>query len=313
MDPNINYLFTNNGINFSSDPALPQPVSKTLDKVAATGWINSHSTPYQQALRELIENVEFICAEQFQKQLNRSIESFKIQLSERSVKDYTLLVEPKKSNQWVAELAYSRLPKPCYLSRLGIKNAAEFRNELSTQSGLQKNIDVIPKNIVLFDDGSFSGTQITEHVTAIFNELKQNYKIDNSKMPHIYVVIPYMTQYALKRLQGEVDKLHLGDHLHVAEHIQMRTVQNLSLATREKIKELYWPKEAEGNEQHGLFYFAHKVPNDMSFPGPLAKGTVLNGTAQRAPITAKFAIIPSSIQPPYKNEALCNNQTSGLA
>lgn len=305
MQANINYLFSSeNGIRFNPSPPHPNSVAKPLDYTAAKDWIAAHPTKYQEALRELVRNVEFIRAEQFQKQLNRTTENFKRQLVERDVKNYTILVEPKKSNQWVAELAYAHLPQPFNLSRLGIKDAESFRSELDKQSGPTKNKEVVPKNIVLFDDGSYSGTQITDHVSAIFRELKNNYKIENAKMPHIYVVIPYISKFALAKLKTSVEDLHLSDHLHVADHIEMKTVEDLSIDAKDKIKELYWSKEENGNQQHGLFYFAHKVPNDMSFPGSLAKGTVHNGTDRTAaPVTYKFPIIPSTIQPPYKNES----------
>ena len=104
---------------------------------------------------------------------------------------YIVVVRPKKSNEWVFELALNKLDNLPTNVVSSEHEAIKFVNS---------NSDI--KHIVLFDDGSYSGSQMASSVEILNKQLAGSVQID--------VAIPFMTPKAEQLIveQGAVVATH---------------------------------------------------------------------------------------------------------
>jgi hypothetical protein len=262
-----------------------------LKKAKFEVWLNKCEDS-RQVLDILTRQVEVIHFDAFRSNLALSIADILMQLkdfdpSEDSQETY-VLVEDHKSNKWVAELAMPHFdPERQFSYRtLGEDNATKFCEYLDHLLELKKIDDKtkLPKHIFLFDDGSYSGRQMYEHVNAIIKK----YDVIAHDGIGIYVIVPYCTIIAknkLMDLQREAQSKKI--QLLIAKHVEIPTIpqaieraiqdkaikeslQGQSLENLlDKINNTLFPKDKLGGcHTRGVFCFDHKIPNTASFiPG----------------------------------------------
>lgn len=259
-------------------------------------WIEAHHEYYRPALWELANKIKHIRHADFMGCLKFAVSSFNHELESLQDKEYTVLVQPSKSNQWVAELALRFLtdhPTRNFRS-LGEKEARDFTSYLDRLHSYED----VPRRIVLFDDASYSGTQLTQHVKAIFAKFKDL----ELPAPTIHVVIACATPYAVRKLEAlpQFSKGHLK--LAVAGRIAS-IAKVLSSDSIQRLRELYdWSEDPGETKGRGIVWFDHKIPNGMSFVEPLMTGSVYpgrNGHEIAEISSTKYLNLPP-IQPPYK-------------
>ena len=247
-----------------------------IDQAKAHIWIRAHEKEFQPALKELITKIKRIPFKTFKEELDKSTKDFNQVIQTADKVDYVVLVEPGKSNKWVVELANpSLLIKPeCYL-QLGEKEARVFCEYLDKLEDLYKKDNTLsfPKNICLFDDGSYSGKQMCDHINAIYHKMKEiGQRIPSVKKPNCYVVIPFMTKQAEESLEAIKAK---QKSLFIAAHAPIPTIKEvISPIHVAKLNELFWKKEEDGAASRGSYYFDHKIPNKVSFVEPLVTGSI---------------------------------------
>lgn len=302
----INYI---NNVHLSNEP--PQPDSKGISawlekgssviKKQAQEWVDSHHEYYRPALNEIVNNIKRVSHKNFKKNLKLAVDKFNTQMDGVRNKNYTVLIEPKKSNQWVAELALENLSyKPTEVLSLGAKEARDYVDYLEKISSLA----TYPERIVLFDDASYSGTQLVNHVKAIFSKFKEISKYNSSvKLPIIHVIVPFSTKYAHQKLKS-IQSL-VGDHLQITSISKIPSVDEMLTNDHiNRLRELYgWEADSIESEGRGLIYFDHKIPNGMSFVEPFATGSVFpgkNGHEVKVEKGIHFINLPE-IKPPYKS------------
>lgn len=267
----------------------------------ADEWLKKHEEKYLPALNELLGKIERISYVSFVDQLKLSLQDTLTQLGVDSPQKYTdfldravVLVEHKKSNQWVAEIARRKLGfKPKKYYRLGSKDANKFVDHINGHAGSAEKNELKNKVIVLFDDGSYSGKQMTDHVKALL-KLKKKLKFDK-----ICVIVPYMTDHAKSGLEETVIKTHNVGNVVIADAAKIATVaESVTPENKKLLTELWWNKEEveEGANSKGVIWFDHKVPNDQSFIGAIEKGNVINTKKVCKQI---FGILPNIVVP-YK-------------
>ncbi|MBS0652914.1 MAG: hypothetical protein JSR39_05215, partial [Verrucomicrobia bacterium] len=116
----------------------------------------------QQVVSSVSGCIRRISFPEFSQALGRSMHTLPKGLDKRAV----VLTSEHKSNQWVAEVAKGHHRFNSTYQSLGHEHASDFVAYLDqTASGK------CPKEIVLFDDASFSGNQMTNHVNAICAKL----------------------------------------------------------------------------------------------------------------------------------------------
>lgn len=267
----------------------------------AAEWVSRHEEKYQPALSELLEKVKRISYDNFREQLKLSLRNALGQLGVNSVPGYAafldravVLVEHKKSNQWVAEIAREKLGfKPKHNYRLGSKDANKFVEHITEHAGPKEKKDLKDKVIFLFDDESYSGKQMTDHVKALLR-LKKTLQFDK-----ICVIVPYMTDHAKDGLMETVRKTRNVGNVVIASAAKIDTVaESVKLKNKKLLTELWWSKEAtdKGANSKGVIWFDHKVPNDQSFIGSIEKGNVIN---TKKICKKKFNVVPNVVVP-YK-------------
>lgn len=326
-------MISNSDYHIPLNPSPPEPKSPEIDawleetESVVTSqvekWVGAHHEYYQPALEALAEKIQRVTYSTFSHHLGLAVNDFNKQLETVEDKRYVVLVQGNKSNQWVTELALKYLEhQPTDSLSLGEKQARDYCGYLDRvgESG-----EVI-KRIVLIDDASYSGTQLTEHAKAIFEKFKSL----GLATPTVHVIVPFATQYAVNRLENlsssvaqeeeapsEIQegvasseakeaeptpkvegKLKLSLSAKIASVAKMLTEDHVS-----RLSELYnWSEDKIESRGRGLIYFDHKVPNGMSFVEALGTGSVYpgrEGHEVRKITKEKFQNLPP-ITPPYK-------------
>ena len=287
---------------FSNEPELPTTKhSHAIDKEQAALWVQEHQPETREALTELLREVKHIAYKTFNTQLGKSIKAARIalcarlslekasQLTDRMI----VLVENSKSNQWVAELACRYFDfKASEYYRLGDKDAKKFRDHLDQSSVIERK-SMENKVIVLFDDGSYSGTQLTNHMVSLL-QVQKELKFDS-----ICVIVPFMTDFAHQKLVDTAGKMI--ERVLIAPFATIPTVAtNLDAAHIQTLNQLWWSKEDKNEKANtrGLYWFDHKIPNGMSFPETLEKGNVIRRDG--AVVKNTYKILPE-VNEPYKS------------
>jgi hypothetical protein len=246
-------------------------------------WVNAHDVNYQPALKSLKGKIKHISHNDFLSSLKVSISKF----LKLNLKNFVTLVEPLKSNQWVAELAHYRLgfKSPVY-GRLGEENAFMF--SLAMQEKAYANEEENLKNIVLFDDGSFSGNQLHNHIKTIGNLCPKS---------TVHVIVPFITKAAVKKITSIENVLYKIYYDKIILTLKSSYSQpNEGFSFLSKITDIFWEnvdyKKRQEMTNKGMVWFDHNIPNSMSFPKPLATGKLL-GTEK------KIRFLPR-VTPSYK-------------
>jgi protein tyrosine phosphatase (PTP) superfamily phosphohydrolase (DUF442 family) len=275
-------------------------------------WIEAHEEGLQAAASEAAESVKFIDFDTFILKLKVSYDDILTNLAPLysgnfDPKEHAIaLVEGKKSNKWVAELIASEHPhgEAYAYVRLGEKEAREFQN-LIEQSPKEKNDDLINqfknKTLLLFDDGSYSGTQMCDHLKHILTLIAEHHL----GVTAIAVIIPYMTVHAKQKLeQLALSSSDVKVLISKSEDIQ--TLNHIkSVRTKTHLAQMWYKNDFQALQKIGTIWLEHKVPNDQSFPGPLLRGSVFNSDGKSRDISVQ--IIPD-LTPPYKYASPLENQ-----
>lgn len=305
----MNIHSTNTEIKLNKNP--PEPNSDSIKawldegssvlKEQAQEWVNAHHEYYRPALMKLVNNIKRVSHKNFKIYLKRAVIKFNDHMDRVDNKKYTVLVEPKKSNQWVAELALSNLVyKPTECLSLGAKEGRDYVNYLDRLSSSAE----YPERIVLFDDASYSGTQLANHVESIFSKFKEISSSNSSiKLPIIHVIVPFSTKYAHEKLESL--QYHASGHLEITSISEIPSVDQLLTADDlNRLRELYgWGKDSVESKGRSLIYFDHKIPNGMSFVEPFTTGSVFpgkNGHEVQVKKGTHYINLPE-VKPPYKD------------
>jgi hypothetical protein len=236
------------------DPAQPKKDSPFLiTKEAAKTWTTSRGGKYKIVLQKLIKEIRPVSFDKFVHALGQCISVLPKTLNGRCV----ILVTPKKSNQWVAELAAKYHGFFGTYLPLGLDYAKDFTASMEKMP--KKDF---PTNIVLFDDASFSGKQMNGHVSNVAGSMKAK-RVGGS----IFVVVPYMTSVAQAKLGAtRADSLTSRITINVYHYQEIRTVQEaMKPADFRKLRDVFPDRLQEVDTGVATTYFQHKAPNGLSF------------------------------------------------
>lgn len=313
------------------DPILPQKDHNKLDANETIKWINAHPKDMQDSISELAKKVEHISFNKFNANFQLGINSLNALIRRRQVRDYMVMVEPGKSNQWMCEIAYPQLhEKPTQIYSLG-KKGVNFNTYLTEEKASES--PYYPNTVVLFDDGIYSGKQMSSFIKGVFDAVKDfNQKAAQRKEelienPEIVVIAPYATEFGEKTIYS-VNEAH-KDKINLPPHVRIKTLaETLTPYTTDQLNNSLWtgdPRDLytnkfslpyqRGAESRGNIWFDHKIPNWLSFVHALEYGIVtdsngktLNGeivkNAENEPVfnvisDQKYSPIPATT-PPYK-------------
>ena len=254
-----------------TSPSAGSPVSSTR---VYRIWLNEHEEKVKDHLEKLILKVRFFSKKNFNDQLNKSVHWVNSQLAELYPDDSDpkkrciVLTEAGKSNLWVAQLAkeHCGFEAERYMD-LGTKNANAFKAMLEAVSAVKGEMEILKdkfhnKTIVLFDDASYSGNQMSSHLRAVIETIK-DYKLE---VKRVIVVVPFATTSALHLLRACPAAIYPAFNIPI--------ISDLNTDTRRIIADLWYKGDGDLADRIGLAIFSHKVPNYQSFPTALVKGSV---------------------------------------
>lgn len=284
----------------TASESFPEPINgvMSINQEEKWRWIAAHDEKYHAALHKLFTTITIVPHVRFVEALGVCVK----RVADRISTDRAILVEQNKSNLWAAQLAKKYHGFDGLRMPLGSKDARAVCASGGPLDSI-KDRSLWPSAFVLFDDGSYSGQQITEHVSHLACHLERN----ASKESRIVVIIPFMTHIArgkLEALRQEYREKHGKVTINLAPYHLMPTL----VECMEKDPDLHPLRElyGEGGYAHpehfteptgiALHLFDHKVPNALSFPEPLAKASVYPPSLKWKDI-GRF--IPDVI-PPYK-------------
>ncbi len=166
--------FPRQGIN---DPQSRDNQERFADFVAAHSHYTSDALP--EALENVIAHTDYISFSEFLEHFNAVIDQLNQQIGEKE--EYIILIEPKKSNKWLAELAFAKLQTPP-------KDIVRM-NDLEESLHMHTNV----ARVVLLDDASYSGEQMCRFVrekaaSALSHADRQDFTIN--------VAVPFLTKVA---------------------------------------------------------------------------------------------------------------------
>ncbi len=175
--------FAKVGVN---NPQDPQNVQRFKDFVNShLNYLDDSLATLPEALESMMKNTDYVSFTDFLQGFDVVIEDLNQEI--RPGEEYIVLVEPKKSNKWLAELALAKLKTP----PKDILRMADLQTALSAPEN--KGV----KRIVFFDDASYSGEQMcgfikNTAVTALDKAASNDFTIN--------VAIPYITQGAANKI-----------------------------------------------------------------------------------------------------------------
>lgn len=287
----------------NTSPLQPQDYLQVQENEGTVGWarnqwIAMHENPLQEHVRLAGEKVRYVRHKVFMETLRESTRSIEDVLTKNfgpfSIKnDTAVLVEQAKSNQWVAELAAAHMSfcAGTYYN-LGSKDACKFKAYIdqAPESDLKLLRDKI---LVLFDDASYSGTQLYGHINAIKGLV---HKESLPKIRGVAVISPFMTTYA----KDKIAALHHPTFpVYIADHQRIPVIADLPPASATKLKKI-WGYRGDEPKSIGLVWFSHKVPNYLSFPLAIQHGSVYDSEGRAQKKSLKSGELIPDVIPVYK-------------
>ena len=197
-------------IPLSLDPPKPENGVNNIHTPEGSkrkeAYIAASPEESQEAIKAMLDEVECVTFEKFEKALKETVTDLNSQIPKDQ--DYVILVRKKKSNKWVAELA---LP---HLTKLP-KDAIDLDN---LETYLEEHPEV--KNVVLFDDASYSGEQMTRFVQdKAVGAFEARQMTDFT----VHVAAPYMTKVAKGKISAVNQNSTTGGNVTICQHKEMKT------------------------------------------------------------------------------------------
>ncbi len=220
-------------------PALP--IKQTIVNLYPTlDAINLLEQEYRDAGRWVMHHMRVITLSELIQSIKSSCEKIRDRVLNWG--EYQILIVEEKSQEWMADLAYRFLPSEKMPKGL-IK--ASSGSTLAVGEALFNHLKSSPlSNVLMFDDGAYTGTQLQEYLNALkANLVKTNTRFENTRS--IYFILGYSPQnldwqeyvnvldFAYFNLHVEVITSH-----YIATPDALKNKENLSNELKRQIKDL---------------------------------------------------------------------------
>ena len=254
-------------------------------------WIAMHPEEVQPALTFLGSHIQFIQHADFQRDLEDAFRRFCSAIGP-NFDDTTFFTIKDKSNDWVTK---SLLPSEMHQSHI-FQDINHYGPKYCSYLSSRRP----PANIVIIDDASYSGKQISGLIQKFKTTLGEN---GHARTPVFHVIAPYMTSKAQATIAAE------GAQLYWQKRIpSLYELVSENKAHEEPLLKYYESTELKNHFSSdtgcGLTYFDHKIPNSTSFFSPIADTLIVaEGESSAKFRQAEFRIIQPFL-PSYKEEEL---------
>jgi hypothetical protein len=242
-------------------PAKAPSISVIKNPFSARLWVKAHTEEFREIAQKLINNIDHIRHDDFLTALENSVEDFNEYLDSQQDKSYVIVIpgDFKKSALWVTSLAADFLKYPP--SKIIMKNDPNYEEFMEKSNS---------KNVVLFDDASYSGNQMAGYINTI-GELSADSKV--------HVIIPFMTNYANTFIKENVTKVDykISSHKIMKSFSESLDDKEIKLL-QEKGAEIF---HSDDISNLTLTYFDHKKADDLSLVPSVDDGSFLCEVKQK--------------------------------
>lgn len=239
------------GIPLRVNPKRPTK-SFPIDREEAKKYIGHSAGEYQTLAQTLIENIQHITMDMLEARLQDCIEEFKQKIGDQQ---YSVGLVHGKSFQWVAGLALSHLGRDHLPnSHFGVSKGGTI---VSSQDCEEEVGSVQEENLVIFDDCSYSGSQLWENIQFI------NDKVRNKKK--LYIVIPFLSTKARELI---INYRNQFPNLQIEVITSDYTIRNLSevFDFNKKSIQTFLENNGHVSDRHTLCYTDWRFPDGKSIP-----------------------------------------------
>lgn len=169
-----------------------------IDKTRAQEWINACEGEYKTLAEKLVANIQHITFSDLQRELTACVAIFNESIA-KEPSEYAVGLTVGKSLQWVTSLAVehlAQLPNAYFPLGRGGSTLAGYEGKNNFVDTTELTVSKVNEKVLaIFDDCSFTGTQLLGFLSQINNQLKER-KV-------MYVVIPFMAESIKKELTGQ--------------------------------------------------------------------------------------------------------------
>lgn len=257
-------------------PAPKPEVSVEKNDDSIRGDIDRKEVPQEKEfLTKMTENLGIISYKELQIRFYECLTQFKDHMKEE---EYTVAVCEGKSSFWMTQMALPQLEKWSLLPSASCTHAHDI-SEISDGGGCWS---MLPQkdNIVLFDDCSYSGDQLSCMIGELHRILQRNDRTANFTL-----VVPFLSVRAKARIERSAALSYLNLTV-ITSQVELMNCEDIF--TDEEIDfamkhNLISEKRFENFRPLTLTATDWKIPDAKSFPD-----------------WCKFYLTPSKVIPPYK-------------
>lgn len=276
-------------------PIPPAEQELVLDREFAEFLFTEMSPAEKAAAMKVIDNTERIDFNDFRNDLLKATERFSEQVKDEP---YVLVLKSRiKSNSWAYEIAREKLGRePDGI--VFLLDSGYTVSDYPLDGWFDKGI----RNFVIFDDASYSGTQLASFEYGGEIPIQFSEYMKNARNPYpykeginYYAVTSAASDIAEKRFEVLNRKYATGN----ADSIRSTLISERKIKTLEQILDedelqLLFHYGFQGDQT--ATYFAHNVPDALSLPTRVARSIFIGDSGiQAKPESGK------AFSPPYKN------------
>ena len=220
-----------------------------------------------QILKKVTDNIQHITYSDLDKALSECVAKLNDALKTTGKNKYSVGFACGKSQQWMASLAlkYLQFLPQSWFSLSLAQGTIGLQNVVPTAACM---VDTVNEDtLVLFDDCSYSGTQLEG---ILYDQLDSKAKTKKT----LYIVIPFLSSEAEKIIQKAQTSCKNLDIKLITSTTKIKLVKELFTEEKEKkLVELAVTQELfQTASHHSLCYTDWRLPDGTSFPDPLRFG-----------------------------------------
>ncbi len=248
-----------------------------LDTRKVDDFVNYPDEEISHIRKKVVDNLRVVSFEEFYDNVRKSTLDVNQLLIERN-EPYVRLYgkDSSASPRWVAELSDEYLTaRPSDSNYFVVSRELTFPTYLpnaylpSEGSNMERWLEQGIKTFVYFDDASYSGTQIKD----VVEPLLQVYTKYTDEKATLYIVVPYMTEFAEKEIQSLANPHYLD--VKIIKQEKIKTIDDILTAEEKQLYMefadlLHFSEYASFSKyfsdyRPGVTAFDHKLPDSFSF------------------------------------------------
>lgn len=272
-----------------------QAIDKYLAQAKREKWWGKNHEEWYPLKCRLFQALDKITFEHLQSGLASCCEKLKARLKNHN---YAIGFVPKKSQQWIAEIA---LPLLNQAPETSFQNATEL--SAGVAQGWQSALKSSTKHFVIFDDASYSGAQLMTTISALRRAVLDTHKQEKC---HLYLVVPFISTASLEGIKKDTlsyptDVGHLKVHL-ITTDKKIKAMMNDVFTEKE-----FWQLVTIENALHiycngreptkCLTFLEWKIADNNSIPLEVVTRYDYDPKTRKKEITDRFI---TDFPPPYR-------------